>query len=103
MFNLDYVLRRKFTRKAPNGVSCNPFDIYEDFGGEGGSIVCRVSALGNLTEPYANLLAAAPDMLAALKFIAAPQPYGATQEWRDNVKKGRAMVLAAIAKAEGRA
>jgi len=47
--------------------------------------------------------AAAPDMLAALKAIFEPQPYSATQEWRDNVKRAREMALAAIAKAEGRA
>lgn len=50
-----------------------------------------------------NLLAAAPDLLAALEFITAPQPYSATQEWRDNVKKGRELALAAIAKAKGKA
>jgi len=103
MPNLDYILRRKFTRKAPDGVTQHPHRIYEDFEGQGGAVVCTVSALGNLTEPYANLLAAAPDMLAALKFLVAPQPYAATQEWRDNVNKGREMVRAAIAKAEGRA
>lgn len=47
----------------------------------------------------ARLIAAAPDLLAALEFIVSPQPYSATQEWRDNVKKGREMALAAIAKA----
>lgn len=52
-------------------------------------------------EANARLIAASPDLLAALKFIVQPQPYSATQEWRDNVKKGREMALAAIAKAEG--
>jgi len=47
------------------------------------------------------LVLAAPDLLAALKFITEPQPYSATQEWRDNIKKAREMATAAIAKAEG--
>lgn len=42
------------------------------------------------------------ELLAALEFIMAPQPYAATQEYRDNIAKAREMARAAIAKARGK-
>lgn len=59
----------------------------------------------DLTElrAYACLIAAAPDLLAALKAICEPpKEYAATQAYRDRIKAVRAMAHAAIAKAEGR-
>lgn len=54
-------------------------------------------------EANAALIAAAPDLLAALRTIMAPSPhYGATQAHRDHVAAARAAANAAIAKAEGR-
>lgn len=51
----------------------------------------------------ARLIAAAPELLEALELIIGDQPYAATQEWRDQVKKAREMAKAAVAKARGQA
>jgi hypothetical protein len=50
----------------------------------------------------ARLIAAAPDLLAALETILNPSPhYGATKAHRDHIEAARAAGLAAIAKARG--
>jgi hypothetical protein len=87
----------KPVRIVPNDDSMNGNSLIM-FGKIDMAAVSGVNA-GHLT----FVLAAAPDMLEALKLILSPSPhYAATQSHRDLIAKAREMGLAAIAKAEGR-
>lgn len=75
--------------------TCGLFGIYAGEGKETPVLSERVAARANAT-----LMAAAPELLAALEMSVAPVPQGET--WEAFLVRREAAARAAIAKAEGR-
>lgn len=67
-----------------------------------GRSICNITTGHDEAAANACLIAAAPDLLAALELILSPSPhYGATQAHRDRIAEARTKGLAAITKARG--